>query len=325
MRARIFEKLLYQSKNFSHIRGDSIIALSIPLLAIGVLTEAYFRTDLGDAQSAEACEYAASEHTIDSSHILELEENGIVVIPNALNPEMLDNARRDIHKFQANTSSQGDSGFANSGLTDDIRQDQVAWLRIPQLKNRTTERKGEKVNVKTLVDEGAPFVGDSLVHCIRLVRGVAHVLENSSYTGSFFHRVPRQCQLAMYRGDSKSGYKRHLDRCNSSIYDLGLLEWLRLSDYRGRAVTAILYLNDPKRTVQEGGALRCWQPDSLQSNDSLERDERENKELNPSWDIQPTGGSLVIFDSNRIDHMVLPSTTDRYALTCWVNGVLEDK
>ena len=69
--------------------------------------------------------------------------------------------------------------------------------------------------------------------------------------------MPRQCQLARYTSRGK-GYDRHLDQCNLSGNELGLLEWLRLSDYRGRALTAILYLNDDWQIQRDGGALRCY-------------------------------------------------------------------
>ena len=63
--------------------------------------------------------------------------------------------------------------------------------------------------------------------------------------------MPRQCQLARYTSRGK-GYDRHLDRCALGVEELGVLEWLRLSDYRGRALTAILYLNDDWQIQRDG-------------------------------------------------------------------------
>ena len=112
--------------------------------------------------------------------------------------------------------------------------------------------------------------------------------------------MPRQCQLARYTSRGK-GYDRHLDRCALDVYELGLLEWLRLSDYRGRALTAILYLNDDWSVDRDGGALRCW------------IGERE------PFDVAPVGGRLVIFDAGAVEHAVLAASADRVALTVWIN------
>jgi Rps23 Pro-64 3,4-dihydroxylase Tpa1-like proline 4-hydroxylase len=40
-------------------------------------------------------------------------------------------------------------------------------------------------------------------------------------------------------------------------------------------------------------------------------------------DVQPVGGTLIVFDANRMHHKVLPSHKDRLAITCWINGVLK--
>ncbi|KAI2512505.1 prolyl 4-hydroxylase alpha-subunit [Fragilaria crotonensis] len=90
----------------------------------------------------------------------------------------------------------------------------------------------------------------------------------------------------------------------STLSELGLLEWWRLSDYRQRVTTVILYLNEPDRQESDGGMLRCW---------------ANPKDREESFDIVPKGGTLVIFQSDLVEHMVLPSSVDRYALTNWVS------
>mmetsp|Transcript_29752 Transcript_29752/g.67184 ORF Transcript_29752/g.67184 Transcript_29752/m.67184 type:complete len:181 (-) Transcript_29752:26-568(-) len=149
--------------------------------------------------------------------------------------------------------------------------------------------------------------GDALVHCIRLLRGIPYLLGKFDYSKIKSHSyiVPRQCQLSRYAPDG-SIYVRHLDRCNSTLQEMGLLGWLRASDYRGRVITAILYLN--ARDWDGGGELRLFD-----SNNS------ENKHR----DIVPSGGKLVLFDSSKVEHQVLATIDeDRYALTCWTNGLL---
>jgi len=92
------------------------------------------------------------------------------------------------------------------------------------------------------------------------------------------------------------------------MQDMGLVGWLRASDYRHRCVTVILYLNAPD--WYSGGELRLF--------DSNGNDDEHS-------DIVPTGGKLILFDSSRVEHQVLASHVDeRYALTCWINGDLAD-
>ena len=112
--------------------------------------------------------------------------------------------------------------------------------------------------------------------------------------------MPRQCQLARYTSRGK-GYDRHLDRCELDVYELGLLEWLRLSDYRGRALTAILYLNDDWQIQRDGGDLRCCIGGQ------------------EPFDVAPVGGRPVLFDAGAVAHAVLAASADRVALTVWLN------
>lgn len=66
-----------------------------------------------------------------------------------------------------------------------------------------------------------------------------------------------------------------------------------------RRVTAIVYLNDGW-VPADGGALRLH--------------------LEPPSDIAPTIDRLVIFRSEVVEHEVLPSHADRWALTAWFSA-----
>jgi SM-20-related protein len=178
--------------------------------------------------------------------------------------------------------------FDESGNEKSVRQDRVQWVRS---------------------DEGEVVDEHSLHDAIQLLRGVAHVLEKSGYSRASNYQIPQDCQLAVYRGNDSDGYERHLDRCTGTVYDLGLLEFWRLSDFRCRVITAILYLNDKERSVEEGGQLRCW----------------ANADSHEPFNITPVGGTLVIFDSSQIYHRVMPSKTLRIALTSWVHGDLHEQ
>jgi hypothetical protein len=291
------------------IRGDTLVALSIPVACAAVLGEACFRTDMDNAETAEDCAYEPTTRLIQEYHARELERNGIVVIPNAICPKTIRNVQHDIQSYRKMNELE------KTINDEDVRQDVVAWIG--------EEEEEEAVGIN---DSRHPH----LFHCVHLIRGIAHSLEQHSYrarrNGSpmeTHHKVPRQCQLALYTGNENSGYSRHLDQCDQSIYELGLLEWLRLSDYRSRVITTILYLNEPDRPRSAGGALRCWVAEQDEGSDHKRGNDSDAREWGgflPPFDISPIGGTLVIFQSDRVEHMVLPSTVDRYALTNWVSG-----
>ena len=208
------------------------------------------------------------------------------MIQNVLSVKCLKHARENIEKLS-------DEIDTTNHLNDcDVRQDQILSIR-------------ESDNYEHDVH------GDALIHCVKLLRGIPFLLHKFHYAASHTYLVPKQCQLARYKPDGYSIYVRHLDRCNLSMNEMGVVEFLRASDYRGRVVTAILYLN--KSDWDSGGELRVF-------NHHEGGEERDEKGI----DILPTGGKLILFDSSKVEHQVLAShgNDPRYALTCWVNGVL---
>lgn len=72
----------------------------------------------------------------------------------------------------------------------------------------------------------------------------------------------------------------------------------RFRDDDRRMVSAVLYLNDAW-LPEHGGQLRMFFDDATQH------------------EVQPGGGSLVVFMSGDIPHEVLPATRDRLSLTGW--------
>ena len=239
-------------------RGDTLVAVGIPLGCTGLLVEAYYRTDLRDAQSARDCRYGPSSLLIESQHARTLERDGI--IPNALSQQQLSDARAELNHLYRRRRRQGSETIqSGDGATKtminlertsndrDVRQDVVAWIN-------TIDN-----NSACSGFENSPH----LDHCVRLIRGITHALEQFGYRRRLVgghshddnlatpqnekrnalavtvaeHKVPQNCRLALYEGDESAGYARHLDQCNSSFSDLGLLAWWRLSDYRQRAIT----------------------------------------------------------------------------------------
>mmetsp|Transcript_6408 Transcript_6408/g.12085 ORF Transcript_6408/g.12085 Transcript_6408/m.12085 type:complete len:270 (-) Transcript_6408:996-1805(-) len=266
-------KSFFKSFNSKNISFDTTIVTLIGFSGLLVIGEAYERTSLSDAQTATDCQYPPVSEILTSYHVRALEENNIVVIHNVLSPSQLEGARLSAQKLSATMAR------LNHSNDNSIRQDEICLVR----EDRSTE------------------IGDDMIHCIKLLRGLPFILSLLHYTVSSSFVIPRQCQLAKYKPDG-STYVRHLDRCTSTLLDMGLMEWLRASDYRHRTLTAILYLNSPEWT--DGGNLRCFGEDGSKI------------------DINPTGGTLVIFDSSRVEHQVLPSSMDRFALTLWINGVM---
>ncbi|CAB9523440.1 Egl nine homolog [Seminavis robusta] len=269
-------------RRLSSYSFDTVIGVFLPAGCIGVLAEAYLRTNLRDANTAAHCSFAASNNILTTARVRELETAGIVVIPKVLSGQQLHDARYAVQLLK---------GQFDTSLNDrDVRQDQIQWVR------------------STAVGVASEEEEDGLLLPIRLIRGVGDALERASYQGVSALRIPQDCQLAVYAGDGSAGYRRHLDRCTSTIFELGILEYWRLSDVRCRVVTVILYLNAADRPKDAGGSLRCW---------------TNNESEEEHFDIEPVGGTMVVFDASRIRHQVLPSNSERTAITCWIHGNLE--
>ena len=223
--------------------------------------------------------------TISIEHVRELEKNNLVVIHDVLSETTLQSARENVERLS------DEMDVSNHSNDSDVRQDQILSIRES--------------------DDEHGVHSDALIHCIKLLQGVPFLLSKFNYSTSHSYVVPRQCQLARYKPDG-SIYVRHMDRCNLSMNEMGLVNFLRASDYRERVVTAILYLN--KSDWDSGGELRVFS--HHEEGGEEQRDEK-------GTDILPTGGKLILFDSSKVEHQVLASRNeDRFALTCWINGIL---
>lgn len=107
------------------------------------------------------------------------------------------------------------------------------------------------------------------------------------------HRVNRLLYLGL------SDFEAH-----AAVYEPGSFYSRHKDNFSGsnqRLLTAILYLNHDWKP-EHGGELRLY------------FDEAENADY---IDIPPKAGRLVLFMSNRFPHEVLPTTNNRYAITCW--------
>ena len=95
-----------------------------------------------------------------------------------------------------------------------------------------------------------------------------------------------------------------------------------------RKVSLLLYLNDETwDTRVDGGLLRAYLPQQQQQatptaimkrkRSSICSDEHDKKEEDSIQDITPKGGTLVLFDSASVEHEVLQTYRERWAVVGW--------
>ncbi len=80
-----------------------------------------------------------------------------------------------------------------------------------------------------------------------------------------------------------------------------------------RVITFILYLNE-YWLHKQGGQLRLYTAKEREDDDQAAAKQISE----PFVDIDPQGGTLVLFLSERFYHEVLPATRDRLSLTGWL-------
>ncbi|GAA5784612.1 hypothetical protein GCM10007860_24520 [Chitiniphilus shinanonensis] len=88
--------------------------------------------------------------------------------------------------------------------------------------------------------------------------------------------------------------------CHFAVYPAGAFYKRHLDQHRGqdtRAVTVVIYLNHDW-LPEQGGQLRLY------------------TEAGPV-DVQPQGGTLVAFLSDRFEHEVMPATRERLSVSGW--------
>jgi hypothetical protein len=105
-------------------------------------------------------------------------------------------------------------------------------------------------------------------------------------------------------------YGRHFDQTGNEVGPLA------------RKFSLLLYLNDMGWDAsRDGGVLRAYVP----SDDPVTRREKERSSSRVDGDdgrfrvldIVPEGGSLVLFDSSAVEHEVLPTYRERWAVVGW--------
>jgi len=94
-----------------------------------------------------------------------------------------------------------------------------------------------------------------------------------------------------------------------------------------RKVSLLLYLNDQLWDAKkDGGVLRAYLPRQQQQSQTATKRKQHRHELDPEeesgsiQDITPQGGTLVLFDSASVEHEVLPTHRERWAVVGWFLG-----
>jgi len=245
---------------------------TLSLCMVAYAYDAYTDTQLQDAQTAHDCQYVATNRLLSAPAVRQLEQDGYVVLKNALTAEELKQVRLELQMQQqqrqrqqqaslslsssGRSSTSSSSWFSERNHSNDrsVRTDAICWVRCSA--DARAVAADAASNVSSPTTEPEPGGSMALQHCIHLIRGVPYALQQHDYQSYTSFRVPQQCQLSQYRGNSQDQYHRHLDQCQHGILEMGVLAYWRAQDYRGHAVTAILYLNAPD--WQHGGALRCF-------------------------------------------------------------------
>ena len=132
-----------------------------------------------------------------------------------------------------------------------------------------------------------PAIRGDRIHWLTLTEGEAEALllarlealKVSLNAACLLGLVDLECHYAIY--PPGAGYVRHLDRSPAGVE---------------RVLSVVLYLNEDW-TADDGGELRLF--------------------TEPSVDVPPAGGTLVLFLSDSLEHQVLPTRRERLSLTGW--------
>ena len=227
--------------------------------------------------------------TISDESIKELDSKGYVVLPNFLSPELVSSLNQDVislrnrNKFKVARIGQD---FSNT-LNTDIRIAETCFIGESKLQDIASN---DRNMLYKLLDQ----VRQSL-------SGNVMLDEISPSTGEVVKGAPAldaSLSELLYAYYPEGGfYRRHVDAVPNSASIL-------------RSYSLLLYLNKDWKE-SDGGHLRIH----LDSGgDFLPADEE------PTYvDIEPRGGTLVLFKSDKIPHEVLDTKSERMAVVGWYN------
>lgn len=189
-----------------------MVLITVATYAIGTLAVAYAESDIQDADLAiDVISNHRDQSYITQSDVDNFKKDGMVVIKNVLTESELQSARACVENITNEGRMQNTS--ANS-IT--IRQDKVCFVRESDGTNEAGSKEAQNYS----------RLGEGLLNCMAILRGATSRLESLGYDRSNHHRVPKQCQLAHYTGNGKTGYLPHRDAASdTNFYQIGLLAW----------------------------------------------------------------------------------------------------
>lgn len=230
-----------------------------------------------------------------------LHENGFVVIDNVLSPDLLESARKEVERMLDTTTELE----VLSSEEQEYRQDKVVWL------------------YETICKAHKSATTGALLSAIRCLRSVPfEILSQSHSTLSTSEMssaalnlgVPLGSQLSCYDGNN-SRFLAHRDAPTEESRTM--TSWFTQPGLHDRVFTLILYLNTSEWDSNADGLAHNG---NLKIFVGTKPDDLVGETATDVVHVEPVGGRLVIMDSKRILHEVLPTTTRRIAIATWVGG-----
>lgn len=197
----------------------------------------------------------------DDSYLIDIEERGYTVIPNALSESLIADLMADCYRINPHFSVAGVGRLNNLHVDKTVRKDKTYW-----------------------------FDGSSQAQLtyLAVMESIKTTLNRTFFMGLFDY----ECHYAKYvHGDF---YKKHVDAFKGRS---------------NRVFTSVFYLNTPAK----GGELVIYKP----------------KTKDVEITILPTVGTLVLFESERFVHEVLPAVDNRYSIAGWfrknasISGIID--
>eukprot|EP01119_Soliformovum_irregulare_P026109 TRINITY_DN9853_c0_g1_i1.p1 TRINITY_DN9853_c0_g1~~TRINITY_DN9853_c0_g1_i1.p1 ORF type:complete len:265 (-),score=67.43 TRINITY_DN9853_c0_g1_i1:46-840(-) len=217
---------------------------------------------------------------VSKEEIEKLNAEGFIIKDGFLGKDICEQIRRECEGFlRSGVLQPGGMGKGETQWNQSrIRGDVIAWLRPNEVES---EEKKPSTGIQSL---GKNSLTSSSI--LSLLNRLDDLKSNLNSSISAFNCTRVSIQLACYPSDDKGRtYTRHFDSFPGGP---------------NRRLTAIYYVN-PEWKEADGGQLRMY----------LENDKGFR-------DIDPIGDRLVIFVSSRMEHEVMPSFSERYAITHWL-------
>ncbi len=174
-------------------------------------------------------------------------------------------------------------GLLGVDLARRAREEAVGLLEAGELKRAGVRRGGDHALDEVVRGDSIGWLDDSATGALLEVWSRFEALRVQLNESAYLGLRRTELQLAHYPATG-AGYQRHLDAFPGDD---------------NRRMTAIVYLNEDWRP-EHGGKLRVF--------------------VEPPLEVEPRLDTSVVFRSALIEHEVLPSFHDRFAITAWFSA-----